>query len=203
MSDVDPKTVDTGTGGEWDHRTKREDLLAAVVRAFPVDINLPYGSGARYNAVFEDRSTDLLQSLLSGRMATVMRRWNDLLDKATRQHGLSFKHWQALFMVGVNKPGETLTSIAARMGVISATLVRILHDLEESGLIERKIDEKDRRAKILDLTPLGEQTFFSLIELNCDLRRQFLNGVSESGMLLMVEAADIMEANLEKMAAEE
>lgn len=204
MTDADQTGMDAGNDAVGDRRARREDLLAAVLRAFPADTKLPYGTGsARYDAVFQDRPVDLLQSLLSGRMATAMRRWNDLLEKAVKQHGLSLKHWQALFILAVNKPGETLTSIAARLGVPSATLVRILHDLEQGGLIERQIDERDRRAKLLDLTPLGEQTFFTLFEINCTLRQQFLKGVSESEILLMVEAADIMGANLERMAAEE
>lgn len=204
MTGGDQTGWDAENGGAMDCRARRQDLLAAVVRAFPVDIKPPYGTGAaRYHAVFRDRSTDLMQSLLSGRMASAMRRWNDLLERTVRRHGLSLKHWQALFMLAVSNPGETLTSIAARLGVPSATLVRILRDLEGAGLIERQIDERDRRAKLLDLTPLGEQTFFTLFEINCNLRRQFLQGVSESEILLMVEAADIMDANLERMAAEE
>lgn len=204
MADTDETGTDAGHDGARERRAKRQDLLAAVVRAFPVETKLPYGAGsARYETVFQDRRIDLLQGLLSGRMATAMRRWNDLLEKAVKRHGLSLKHWQALFILAVNNPGETLTSIAARLGVPSATLVRILHDLEKANLIERQINENDRRAKLLDLTPLGEETFFTLFEINCDLRRQFLKGVSESEILLMVEAADIMEANLERMAAEE
>ena len=192
----------TGKDAARDRREKREHLLAAMMKVFPVDTKPPYGTGtARYQAAFQDRDVDVLQGLLTGRMATAMRRWYEILEKAVKRHGLSLKHWQALFMLAVNDPGETLTSIAARVGVPSATLVRILDDLEAAGLIAREIDERDRRSKLLDLTPLGEQTFFTLFEINCNLRRQFLQGVSEGEILLMVEAADVMNDNLDRMAA--
>ena len=198
LSKADPiRDQETGV-----RRAKRQDLLTAVLKAFPVETAAPYGTtAARYQALFHDRSLDLLQGLLSGRMAIAMRRWYESLEKAVKAHGLSLKHWQTLFMLGVTESRETLTSIAARIGVPSATLVRILDDLQAAGLIERKIDERDRRSKLLDLTDLGEQTFFTVFEINCNLRRQFLQGISESEIFLMVEAADIMNSNLDRMAS--
>lgn len=185
-------------------RERRQDLLDAVLKAFPADLLPPYGKdAARYRSLCQDQPLVELQGLLTGRMAIAMRRWYELLEKATKAHGLSLRHWQAFFNLAVNDPGETLTSIAARVGGPSATLVRTLDDLEAMGLIERKIDERDRRSKLLDLTPLGEETFVTLFEINVTLRQELMRGLSASEITLVVEATDVMTRNLDRMASGE
>ncbi len=185
-------------------RERRQDLLDAVLKAFPADLLSPYGKGAeRYGSLYQDQPLVELQGLLTGRMATAMRRWYEFLEKATKAHGLSLRHWQTFFNLAVNDPGETLTSIAARVGEPTATLVRILDDLEAMGLIARKIDERDRRSKLLDVTPLGEQTFVTLFEINVALRQELMRGLSASEITLVVEATDVMAKNLDRMAGGE
>lgn len=198
LTDADRTDEGRGDGD----RAKRLDLLDAVVRSFPMDIRPAYGKGAqRYEALFEARPLDELHGLFTGRMAIAMRKWYEILDRALKPHGLGLRHWQALFNVAVHDPGETLTSIASRLGVPNATLVRILDDLEKSGLIERHVDEKDRRSKRLDLTSAGESVFSTLFGINHSLRRQFLQGISQSELSLMVSAADVMNRNLDRLAS--
>src|SRR5215212_5335702 len=58
------------------------------------------------------------------------------------------------------RPGESSidqSGIAARMGVERARVSQLAEELEAMGLIDRRVNSADRRARVLRLTPRGEQ----------------------------------------------
>ena len=59
-----------------------------------------------------------------------------------------------------SKTGEAgidQNGIAARMGVDRARVSQLAEELEAMGLIDRRVNGADRRARVLRLTPRGEQ----------------------------------------------
>jgi DNA-binding MarR family transcriptional regulator len=55
------------------------------------------------------------------------------------------------------EPGIDQTGIAARMGVDRARVSQLMEELEAMGLVDRRVNGADRRARVLRLTPRGEQ----------------------------------------------
>lgn len=55
------------------------------------------------------------------------------------------------------EPGIDQNGIAARMGVDRARVSQLAEELEAMGLIDRRVNGADRRARVLRLTPRGEQ----------------------------------------------
>lgn len=55
------------------------------------------------------------------------------------------------------EPGLDQNGIAARMGVDRARVSQLVEELEAMGLIDRRVNGADRRARVLRLTPRGEQ----------------------------------------------
>ncbi|MEJ0023944.1 MAG: MarR family transcriptional regulator [Alphaproteobacteria bacterium] len=104
--------------------------------------------------------------------------------------------------MAVNDHGETLTSIATRVDVSNPALVALFDELERDGLIERIVDENDRRSKVIVLTPAGEQEVSSLFELLTELRSEFLQGIEQNELLLMLDVITVMKNNLEKMTGQ-
>jgi MarR family transcriptional regulator for hemolysin len=185
-----------------DPRPKRERLLAAAIEVFPTEPIHAYAEASEvYRNLVELGSLDQLQPLLATRLGLVMRRWRKLLDDELKQHGQTLPRWQALFEVAINEPGETLTSIAERIGIVGPTLVGLLDELESDGLIERVVDENDRRSKLIVLTPAGRTAVTSIFALLGDLCRDFMEGIGKSETLLMLDATDLMTRNLEKLRA--
>jgi MarR family transcriptional regulator for hemolysin len=181
-------------------RTKRERLLAALLETFPTAPLHPYAeSSSRYQKLYKGRTEAAVRGMMVSRLAIVMRRWRKYLDEQLRREGQNLNRWQTLFELAVNEDGETLTSIAMRVGVVGPRLVGILEELERDGLIERTVDAQDRRSKLIVLTPAGEQVVFAMFEKELNLRKDFFAGIGESQMLLMLDAIGVMTENLDNI----
>ena len=55
------------------------------------------------------------------------------------------------------EPGIDQNGVAARMGVDRARVSQLAEELEALGLIDRRVNGADRRARVLHLTPRGER----------------------------------------------
>lgn len=85
----------------------------------------------------------------------VARRWRAALDASLAEVGLSDATWSPLVHIGRSGGGISQKELAARVGIDTSTLVRLLDILSAKGWIERRQDPSDRRANLLYLTPAG------------------------------------------------
>lgn len=67
-------------------------------------------------------------------------------EKRVREVGLTPHQWRVLLQIG-RREGQTQTEIAEETEIARAPLGRLLDKLEEQGVIERRQDPNDRRAK--------------------------------------------------------
>jgi DNA-binding MarR family transcriptional regulator len=77
-------------------------------------------------------------------------------DEVLALRGLKRVHHRVLYFVGRN-PGISVNGLLAILGVTKQALHAPLKRLLESGLIESKVAENDRRSRRLSLTPAGHQ----------------------------------------------
>lgn len=82
------------------------------------------------------------------------------LEREAQRIGLSKAKWRVLAHLS-RVDAISQTALAADMGVEKAPLGRILDKLEEDGLIERRADPEDRRARLVyasdQISPLADQ----------------------------------------------
>jgi len=75
--------------------------------------------------------------------------------------GEGLKPGQFAFLVYLSRvtgePGIDQNGLAARMGLDRARVSQLADELEAMGLIDRRVNGADRRARVLRLTPRGEQ----------------------------------------------
>ncbi|PZQ18839.1 MAG: MarR family transcriptional regulator [Ancylobacter novellus] len=88
-------------------------------------------------------------------LAFTARRWRRALDEALAQTGLTDASWRPLVHLGRLGDGARQNDLARSLGVEGPTLVRALDRLAAAGLVERREDPTDRRAKTLHLTAAG------------------------------------------------
>jgi len=84
------------------------------------------------------------------------------------------------------EPGIDQAGLAARLGVDRNSASDLVDSLVAKGLLERQINERDRRARLLHLTPKGEQLFLQVRKgtLAAQARIYETLGLAEREMLL-------------------
>jgi DNA-binding MarR family transcriptional regulator len=87
--------------------------------------------------------------------------------------GLSPYHHAILAVLDEDLP-ETQSEIADALGYDRGTLVGLLDELEEKGLVERKRDPDDRRRHIVRHTADGKRTLSRLRALSKRIEDEFL-----------------------------
>jgi DNA-binding MarR family transcriptional regulator len=64
------------------------------------------------------------------------------------------------------EPGIDQAGLAARLGIDRNSVGVLVNGLEAKGVLERRVDGGDRRARLLRLTPAGERLFLIVREKN-------------------------------------
>ena len=98
--------------------------------------------------LLRDLTRDLL---LAGRL------WRKMARHAASEHGVSEAASAPLIWIGRLGENVRQTALADAVGIEGASLVRLLDELQASGLITREQDPTDRRANAVNLTERGKQ----------------------------------------------
>ncbi len=115
---------------------------------------------------------DLLMRLCH-ELTRVARAYKTAGDRVATQYGFSqATAWPAalIYQIGDGvRPGE----IANALGLDPSSVVRVIDQLIAAGIMTRKEDESDRRAKLLSLTESGRER----IKVQLDAMRPFRAGL--------------------------
>lgn len=88
------------------------------------------------------------------RIARIYR--NRIVDRALSAYGISDAQAVPVLHIARSGGGMRQNILAEEIGIKGPSLVRLLDQLCSQGLVERRDDEHDRRAKNLHLTAEGE-----------------------------------------------
>lgn len=106
------------------------------------------------------------------RFSLLARRWRQVLDAHLAAVGLTDATWVPLVHLQASGGGIIQKELAALVGIDSSSLVRLLDILSRQGLVERRIDTADGRARLVHLTAAGEQRV-------TEIRRELARGEAE------------------------
>jgi MarR family transcriptional regulator for hemolysin len=115
-------------------------------------------------------------------LTLVARAWRMRADAAFAQYGLSAATGAALVHVHRLGGGIRQTALARYMGIEGPSLVRLLDHLCATGLVERRDDAEDRRAKTLHLTSKGRALAERVERVLDEIRAELLANVSEADL---------------------
>lgn len=108
-----------------------------------------------------------------------------------------FTQAQARALVYVSRnEGIRQVELAELLEIQPITLARMIDQLEEHGLVERRQSPVDRRAYQLYLTPAAAPHLESIRAIGAALRADLLQGVSEQHAALVQEVLRKMRINL-------
>jgi|SRR5688572_26253670 MarR family transcriptional regulator for hemolysin len=116
-------------------------------------------------------------------------------ERRTRSLGLTRAQWQALFHLARNE-GCNQATLADLLEVEPITLARLVDRLEAGGLVERRPDPGDRRARLLFLGARAHPLLEQLRALGAETREVALAGIDEDERTLLMTLLTKMRANL-------
>ncbi|MEZ5688928.1 MAG: MarR family transcriptional regulator [Caenibius sp.] len=111
-------------------------------------------------------------SYLVGDIARLLRR---AFDERVRELGVTSTQARLLLILD-RHPNENQAFYAERLDVEPMTLCRMVDRMEESGLVERKPDPNDRRARLVSLTPRSHSELARIRSTLTELNTQMLDG---------------------------
>jgi MarR family transcriptional regulator, transcriptional regulator for hemolysin len=119
-------------------------------------------------------------------------------DHRAAQFGITRAQWVVLVRVQRSE-GLNQSELAEILDLQPITLTRLLDKLCDSGLIERRPDPTDRRAKRLFLTAAARPLLERLAVLGEETMANTLAGVEPEGVEQMVSKLAIVKDNLRRL----
>lgn len=104
------------------------------------------------------------------------RRWRRAIDDALARYGLSDASWRPLLHLDRLGEGARQNDLAQSLGIEGPSLVRLLDRLARAGLVERREDASDRRAKTLHFTAQGREQTARLKRVVAEVCAEMLKG---------------------------
>ena len=121
-------------------------------------------------------------------------------DQKARQFGMTRAQWAVLFRLERNE-GLKQSELAEILDIQPITLTRLLDRLCDNGLIERRGDPNDRRAKRLFLTPAARPVLKKFNVLTSDMMADVLAGVDGRSVGQLVKHLTHIKDNLRDVIA--
>jgi MarR family transcriptional regulator for hemolysin len=113
---------------------------------------------------------------LATSLTQAARAYKSMADKVASQYSLSQATALPVLILGrLGEDGVRPGVLADALGLEASSLVRVIDLLIENGLIERREDAHDRRAKILQLTADGKTRAAQMEEALMPFRRKLFS----------------------------
>jgi len=115
-------------------------------------------------------------------LAQTARQWRRAVDRALHPFGLTEATWLPLIHLARAPVAIRQKQLAAALFLDNSAVVRLLDLLEGQGLIERREEDGDRRAKTILLTEAGREMVEMVEAAALRVREGALAGISPDEM---------------------
>lgn len=119
--------------------------------------------------------------------ALLARRWRRTLDTRLAEAGLTDATWAPLVHLHESGDGISQKALAALVGLDASSLVRLLDILVARGLVERRTDPADRRARLIYLTGPGRVAVADILRLLNGREAEILADVSDAELTRVMD----------------
>ncbi len=144
---------------------------------------------------------DLPRARFGVRFSMLARRWRQALDAHLVLSGLSDATWLPLVHLHESGDGVTQKELASRVGIDGSSLVRLLDILSGQGLVERRVDAADARARHVYLTDTGRARVAEIRRALIEAEKEFLQDISDPDLVAMLEHFALIDARLQALHA--
>ena len=134
-------------------------------------------------------------------LSDVARMLKTLFDQEARKFGMTRAQWGVLFRLERSE-GLKQSELADVLEIQPITLTRLIDRLCDNGLIERRSDPADRRAKRLFLTPAAKPLLARLDKLTNEVMDRTLTGVDRNAIDAMTKQLSAIKENVRQAIVE-
>ena len=123
--------------------------------------------------------------------------YRDVSRTFSEHVGMSFS--RLLVLHELMHEGEmSQAQLQKRLGMEGALITRFAKQMEEAGLVSRRVDPKDNRFTLIRLAPAGQQLLDELDVLGSDYERRLLEGLSQEDQTILVKSMKRILGNLNR-----
>ncbi len=117
-------------------------------------------------------------------------------DIYSRRHGLTVYEWRAMAVLGNNQP-LTASEIVNHSSLDKVQVSRAIKSMTQSSLLERRVDNADKRRANLYLTTRGNEVFNELVPLVKERENELLSGLTDEETMLLKSLMSKVRNNAE------
>ncbi len=125
-----------------------------------------------------------------------------MLLRVGREHGLNLAEYRIMTVLA-NRERPSIKDIAAHTHLDKAHVTRALAGLSARGLVNQKIDARDRRLREVKLTPAGWVLVNSSLPYVAARQKRLEGRLTPSELRILWKAISVVSEEAEKMLAEE
>ncbi len=115
-------------------------------------------------------------------IAQTARLWRRVADQRLQPYGLTEATWLPLLRIARAAKPMRQKDLAASLSLDGSSVVRLLDNLERAGLIERREQGADRRAKEIRLTAEGRKTVAEVERVARTLHEEATRGLDPAAL---------------------
>ncbi|MEO6577497.1 MAG: MarR family transcriptional regulator [Candidatus Limnocylindria bacterium] len=111
-------------------------------------------------------------------LGLVLRRFRaDLYARAQEAGYANLRESHLQVFGNIDWSGTRLTDLAARASITRPSMLELVDELEKAGYLERRLDERDGRAKLICLTRDGRRAVVQALRAVRDIERTYADEV--------------------------
>jgi MarR family transcriptional regulator, transcriptional regulator for hemolysin len=129
-------------------------------------------------------------------VARAARQWRRAVDRRLQPFGLTEATWLPLIHLARAPVPMRQKDLAASLVLDGSSVVRLLDALESAGLIERRGETADRRAKTITVTRHGLSIIDQVEAVSAEVRNATLTGLSDTDLATATAVLDRVCRNL-------
>jgi MarR family transcriptional regulator for hemolysin len=138
-----------------------------------------------------------LRESLGSLVALTGRQWRRAVDRRLQPFGLTEAMWLPLIHLARAPAPPRQKDLAASLVLDGSSVVRVLDALETAGLIERREESADRRAKTIGLTSRALSIIDQVEAASRDIRDSALIGIADKDIEIATRVLEQVSRNLE------
>ncbi len=137
----------------------------------------------------------LQQDSLGALLVDITRMMRRAFQQNMEGSGLTLAQARVLVYVS-RREGLRQIELAELLEVQPITLARLIDQLAQAGLVERRADPQDRRAHRIHLLPASASYLRSIEAVMASIRAQALHGLDRPQAAALLEGLRVMRSNL-------